>query len=154
MFIPPREPWRNGTIEHFNDTFDKRFFRQERFAGRAHLAERADAFERFHNTQHRYRAIAGKTPHETDQAAPRAPQAIDELPDGWPTAGRVEFIRFIRSDHKLRLLGRSIPVPDTSAYQYLTATLDLAITKNRDNLLVCDENGELITSARLRRPST
>jgi len=25
VFIPPREPWRNGTIEHFNDTFDKRF---------------------------------------------------------------------------------------------------------------------------------
>jgi putative transposase len=32
VFVPPREPWRNGTIEHFNDTFDKRFFRQERFA--------------------------------------------------------------------------------------------------------------------------
>ena len=32
VFIPPREPWRNGTIEHFNDTFDKRFFRHERFA--------------------------------------------------------------------------------------------------------------------------
>jgi transposase len=152
VFIPPQEPWRNGTIEHFNDTFDKRFFRQERFAGREHLAERAGAFERFHNTQHRYRATAGRTPDETPQAAPRAPRAIDELPDGWPTDGRVEFIRFIRSDHKLRLLGRSIPVPDTSAYQYLTATLDLAIDRDRDNVLVCDEHGELITSARLRRP--
>ena len=27
VFIPPREPWRNGTIERFNDTFDQRFFR-------------------------------------------------------------------------------------------------------------------------------
>ncbi len=153
VFIPPREPWRNGTIEHFNDTFDKRFFRQERFAGREHLAERASAFESFHNTQHRYRAIAGRTPQETPQTAPRAPRAIDEVPAGWPQRGRVEFIRFIRSDHKLRLLGRAIAVPDTSAYQYLTATLDLAIGPDRDNLLVCDEHGELVTSARLRRPS-
>ena len=51
VFVPPREPWRNGTIEHFNDTFDKRFFRQERFADLGQLGERAGAFERFHNAQ-------------------------------------------------------------------------------------------------------
>jgi putative transposase len=49
VFIPPREPWRNGTIEHFNDTFDKRCFRQQRFTDIQHLTERAGAFERFHN---------------------------------------------------------------------------------------------------------
>ena len=27
VFIPPREPWRKGTIERFNDTFDRRVFR-------------------------------------------------------------------------------------------------------------------------------
>ena len=26
-FIPVREPWRNGVIEHFNDVWDKSFFR-------------------------------------------------------------------------------------------------------------------------------
>src|SRR5215207_7368183 len=56
VFVPPREPWRNGTIERFNDTFDRGFFRQERFGGLAHLSERASAFERFHNAQHRYSA--------------------------------------------------------------------------------------------------
>ncbi len=50
MFIPPREPWRNGTIEHFNNTFQQRFFRQERFDGLPHLIERTMAFERFHNS--------------------------------------------------------------------------------------------------------
>ena len=69
VFIPTREPWRNGTIEHFNDTFDKRFFRQERFTGLEHLSERASAFERFHNSQHRYRATAGRTPRR-DRAPP------------------------------------------------------------------------------------
>jgi putative transposase len=153
VFIPPREPWRNGTIEHFNDTFDKRFFRHERFSGRQQLAERAGAFEAFHNRQHRYRATAGRTPNETAPIPRRDPLPIDELPAGWPTAGRIEFIRFIRSDHKLRLLGRAIPVPDGRAYQYLTATLDLALASGADNLLICDEHGELITTTRLTSPA-
>jgi putative transposase len=155
VFIPPREPWRNGTIEHFNDTFDKRFFRQERFSGLAHLAERAGAFERFHNAQHRYSATGGLAPEQTTTAPkPRAPQPLAELPAGWPERGKVEFIRFIRSDHKLRLLGRAIPMPDGSAYQYVTATLDLALPADDHNLLITSDQGELLTTARLRTPSS
>lgn len=149
VFIPPREPWRNGTIEHFNDTFDKRFFRQERFAGRD---QRAGAFERFHNAQHRYRATDGRGPDEAAPTPRRDPLPAAQIPAGWPARGRVEFIRFIRSDHKLRVLSRTIAVPDTSAYQYLTAVLDLVIPAGQDNLLVSDEHGELITAAQLRVP--
>jgi len=35
-FIPIREPWRNGVVEHFNDVWDKAFFRTSRF-DHAHL---------------------------------------------------------------------------------------------------------------------
>jgi hypothetical protein len=151
VFVPPREPWRNGTIEHFNDTFDKRFFRQERFNDREHLCERAGAFERFHNAQHRYRATAGRAPNQAVSAAQHTPRPLAEIPAGWPAHGRVEFIRFIRSDHKLRLLGRAIAMPDGTAYQYLTATLDLALV-DQHNLLISDDQGELITTARLPHP--
>jgi Integrase core domain len=88
VFIPSREPWRNGTIEHFNDTFDKRFFRQERFTGLEHLAERAGAFERFHNAQHRYSATRGRTADESDPATKRAPRAAEQIPAGWPKTAR------------------------------------------------------------------
>lgn len=150
VFIPPREPWRNGTIEHFNDTFDKRFFRAERFSGVQHLIERAGAFERFHNAQHRYSAIGGRTPQESTGQKPRRwPLPAEEIPVGWPDQGRIEFIRFIRSDLRLRILGRSIPMPDGTAYQYVTATLDLSL-HNDENLLVNDVDGQLLTRARLR----
>jgi hypothetical protein len=153
VFIPPREPWRNGTIEHFNDTFEKRFFRTERFTGIEHLAERAGAFERFHNAQHRYSATGGLAPEQiTTASKPRAPRPLTELPAGWPAQGKVEFIRFIRSDHKLRLLGRAIPMPDGSAYQYVTATLDLALPADEHNLLVANDQGELLTTAKLATP--
>jgi putative transposase len=151
VFIPPREPWRNGTIEHFNDTFDRRFFRHERFAGLDQLADRALGFERFHNAQHRYRATGRRTPDQTTRACRPAPLAAGQVPAGWPEHGRIEFIRFIRSDHKLRLLGRTIPMPDGTAYQYVTATLDLALAEDR-NLLVSDNDGQLITVARLAKP--
>ena len=154
VFIPPREPWRNGTIEHFNDTFDKRFFRTERFTGIEQLAERAGAFERFHNAQHRYSATGGLAPEQTTTATrSRSPRPLTELPAGWPERGKVEFIRFIRSDRKLRLLGRAIPMPDDSAYQYVTATLDLALPADQ-NLLVSDDQGELLTTARLPTPGS
>jgi putative transposase len=151
VFIPPREPWRNGTIEHFNDTFDRRFFRHERFDSLQQLADRALGFERFHNAQHRYRATGRRTPDQTTRACRPAPLAAGQVPAGWPAHGRIEFIRFIRSDHKLRLLGRTIPMPDGTAYQYVTATLDLALAEDR-NLLVSDNDGQLITVARLAKP--
>jgi putative transposase len=153
VFVPPREPWRNGAIEHFNDTFDKRFFRQERFTGVSQLAERADAFERFHNSRHRYRATDRRAPDETPAATTtRDPLPPHQIPAGWPAHGRIEFIRFIRSDHKLRLLGRAIPMPDGTAYQYVTAALDLALADPDHNLLICDDHGQLLTSTRLPTP--
>jgi hypothetical protein len=146
-FVPPREPWRNGTVEHFNDTFDKRFFRQERFSSLAHLQERARAFEGFHNGNHRYRATNGRTPAESAQDGERrAPRPLAELPTGWPAAGRVEFVRFIRSDRKLRLLSRAITMPDTVVYEYVTAVLDLATPPGQGNLRVLRE-GEIIATA-------
>lgn len=151
VFIPPREPWRNGTIEHFNDTFQRRFFRQERFSGLEHLIERAGAFERFHNAQHRYSATSGRTPQESTATTLRRPLPAEEIPTGWPERGRMEFIRFIRSDLRLRILGRSIPMPDGSAYQYVTATLDLSLPDD-ENLLVSDIDGQLLTKARLHTP--
>jgi putative transposase len=153
VFVPPREPWRNGTIEHFNDTFDKRFFRQQRFADVEALTERAGAFERFDNAQHRYSATRGHAPDQTQASKPRTPIALAELPAGWPAQGKIEFIRFIRSDHKLRILGRAITMPDGSAYQYVTATLDLALATDEHNVLISNDRGELLTTGRLAAPA-
>ena len=153
VFIPPGEPWRNGVFEHFNDTFDKRFFRHERFSDREQLAERALAFEGFHNANHRYRATGRRrrTRPRRRRAAPAA-TARASCPAAGRRTGRIEFIRFIRSDRKLRLLGRAIAMPEAHAYQYVTATLDLAIPAGEGNLLVTDTDGELVLRGNVPRP--
>ncbi|MGH2712933.1 MAG: helix-turn-helix domain-containing protein [Thermoleophilaceae bacterium] len=153
VFIPQGEPWRNGVCEQFNDTFDKRFFRSERFADRDRLAARALEFESFHNANHRYRATGKRTPNElTAGSERRRPAALADLPAGWPAQGRIEFIRFIRSDRKLRLLRRSIELPETQVYRYVTATLDLSIPSGEGNLLIADHGGELVSREPLPRP--
>jgi len=77
VFVPVREPWRQGVIEHFNDTFDKRFFRTERFPDIRHCARQLRHFEAFHDTHHRYAAIGRATPAEFAAKLGFAPRLVD-----------------------------------------------------------------------------
>ena len=45
IFIPPGEPWRNGIIEKFNDTFDKKFFKTQVFSDHETLVTQCSEFE-------------------------------------------------------------------------------------------------------------
>ena len=66
---------------------------------------------------HRYRATGKRTPDElTAGVERRRPTPLSQLPSGWPEQGRIEFIRFIRSDRKLRLLRRSIEMPESQVW--------------------------------------
>ena len=126
-FIPFAEPWRNGIVEHFNDTFDKKFFRTERFADLDHLAARYTEFEAFHNATHRYSALRGATPDQVESRTgftPRLPTAGIDIPTSFTgLQGRVEWIRLIRSDRQLRVLDHTLTMPETVVYEYVTATL-------------------------------
>lgn len=154
VFIPQAEPWRNGVIEHFNDTFDKRFLRSERFRSLGELQRRALAFERFHNANHRYRATSGRTPDECKPRESAAPaHALEQIPPCWPREGKVEFVRFIRSDRKLRLFHRALSLPATAVYEYVTAVLDLGVPPPEGNLLV-HRDGELLARHSLPIPAT
>ena len=72
-FIPLREPWRNGVVEHFNDVWDKSFFRTETFTGLEHLTVENATFVGFHNSEHRYSAHRGASPKEIWQGRVRGP---------------------------------------------------------------------------------
>jgi len=75
--------------------------------------------------------------------------ADSSLPEGWPGTGRVEFIRFIRSDRKLRLMRRSLQMPAEVVYGYVTAVLDLGVAPAEGNLRV-HRDGELVATAGLK----
>lgn len=127
VFIPVGEPWRNGAIEKFNDTYNKKFFRRQWFASYSSLKRQSKNFQRFHNKHHRYSCLKGKTPlqivHEngtkpsTIGANTKLPN-LDIVPDG-----NIILIRFIRSDRLLDIFGEKFKVSKSLVYSYVKAVI-------------------------------
>lgn len=141
VFIPPAEPWRNGIIEKFNDNVIKYFYNTQRFKSFEHLKERAVGFSVFHNTHHRYSSQNNRMPKQLADALTRkAPLAGEiDLNKKIPVdSGRIIFIRFIRSDRKLRLLNESFIVSAELVYSYVVAEVIInrfVLTVSRNNIL-------------------
>lgn len=127
VFIPIGEPWRNGVIEKFNDTYNKKFFRRQWFSSYAVLKRQSKYFQRFHNKHHRYSCLKGKTPLEVTQEYGFTSNQIggntkipdlDTVPDG-----NIILIRFIRSNRILDIFGEKFKVSKSLIYSYVKAVI-------------------------------
>jgi len=127
VFIPIGEPWRNGAIESFNDTYNRRFFRRQWFPSYEALKRQSRNFQRFHNRHHHYSCLKGKTPAEVLDAADYQPvkvpprtrmPRIDDIPEG-----NIILIRFIRSDRRLVVFGEKFLVSKELVYSYVKAVI-------------------------------
>jgi len=127
VFIPIAEPWRNGTVESFNDTYNHRFFRTQWFRSYRYLCAQAKNFELFHNKNHRYSYLRGKTPLQRIQEegfTPILPPPRFQLPDlDYIPEGTISLIRFIRSDRKLDIFGEDFEVAKEFVYSYVRAKI-------------------------------
>lgn len=140
-FIPLREPWRNGVVEHFNDTWDKSFFRTEVFTSLEHLRVENHEFIAFHNEHHRYSAHGGTTPNQIWEGRLRNPLAAAyQPPTRLPAQGRIEVVRYIRSNRRIDLFGKRIHVAEDQTHQYVTAIIKVRARK----VIVVTLNGEII----------
>lgn len=127
VFIPIGEPWRNGAIEKFNDTYNKKFFRRQWFPSYSMLKRQSKNFQRFHNQHHRYSCLKGKTPLEVIQNDGFKPIKIggntklpnlDSVPDG-----NIILIRFIRSNRLLDIFGEKFKISKSLIYSYVKAVI-------------------------------
>lgn len=140
-FIPLREPWRNGVVEHFNDVWDKSFFRTEVFGGLDHLRAENGAFIAFHNTHHRYAAHGGSSPSDVMASRLRNPlSASYRPPTRLPAQGRIEVVRYIRSNRRIELFGKRITVAEDQTHQYVTAIIKVRTRK----VIIVTIDGEVI----------
>jgi len=150
VFIPIKEPWRNGMIEKFNHTYDKRFLRCNTFSNFTHLSEESHRFVIFHNANHRYSSQDHKTPDEMNAIGlpPLLYRGNVHLLKKIPLeTGCVYFIRFIRSDLLLRLPMESFKVKKELLYSYVVAEVNI------DNqCLVIRQNNEIIQQFEYRTP--
>ena len=123
-FIPVREPWRNGVVERFNDVWDKSFFRTERFTDLDHLRAENASFIAFHNLQHRYAAHGGASPAEIWHTRTR--YLLEEgyrAPTRLPAKGRIEVVRYVRSNGLVDLWGRRITIEEAHRHAYVSAVI-------------------------------
>ena len=128
IFIPLGEPWRNGCIEKFQATFQHRFFRKIMFSDFQDLQKQAKIFEIFHNQNHRYSCLRGKTPNEALKSS-RLP--LREFPGhfSWDSlkerarSGNIHLIRWIRSNRTLDIFGEKFRVDKGLVYEYVRATI-------------------------------
>ena len=132
VFIPVSEPWRNGTIESFNNTYNKKFFRRQWFHSYLYLKRQSKNFQRYHNQHHRYSFLHGKTPMICVAESDYSPITIgpntklpklDHIPDG-----NVIVIRFIRSDRILNIFGEKFKVSKNLIYSYVKAIIVTGIS--------------------------
>jgi len=152
VFIPVGEPWRNGVIEKFNDTYNKKFFRRQWFPSYAFLKRQSKNFQRFHNAQHRYSCLSGKTPEEVLKQEKTEPIKLGpntKLPKmNCIPEGEISLIRFIRSNRKLGIFGETFEVSKDLVYSYVRAVI---VTKiHRLQLYL---NNELVDSWEYKLPS-
>jgi putative transposase len=114
-------------VESFNDTYHRRFFRTQWFRSYRYLCSQSKNFELFHNKNHRYSYLKGKTPFQTIQEEaflPIFPPPKLQLPDlDYIPDGTISLIRFIRSDRKLDIFGEDFEVPKELVYTYVRAKI-------------------------------
>lgn len=128
VFIPVREPWRNGVVEKFNDHWNKMFFSKVTMTDYVQLRQQSIDFESRHNNLWRYSALEGKTPMEILAEKPakiKFPTSAPGKKIAKPRKGKYHVIRFIRSNLTLDIFGEKFAMPGEAKYEYVKATIDV-----------------------------
>lgn len=130
VFIPLREPWRNGVVENLNGLLDRFLFRTQTFETEKQLHKAVQRLETTINTTHRLPALQGKTPQEFAASARlRYPPAHYD----WRTRdlqlvkGKVTFIRFVRKSGRITVTANDkFLIGKKYKWQYVMAVVDVA----------------------------
>jgi hypothetical protein len=133
VFIPLREPWRNGVVENLNGLLARFLFRMRTFQTEKQLHQAVQRMETTINTLYRLPALQGKTPQEfAANAKLRYPPNNYE----WRTRnlqllkGKVTFIRFVRKSGRITLTAKDkFLVGKKYKWQYVMANVD--VTKRK-----------------------
>ena len=133
VFIPLREPWRNGVVENLNGLLDRFLLRLQTFETDKQFQQAVQRLETAINTTHRLPALQGKTPQEfAAHAKLRYPPANY----AWRTRdlqllkGNVTFIRFVRKSGRITLTAKDkFLIGKKYKWQYVMANVDVAKKK-------------------------
>ena len=130
LFIPARQPYRNGTIENFNGLFQRFVLKSQTIENLNHLQREVRDFETAANTQHPHIPLEGKTSGEYEHVIGFVPDLLSkdftfnsrfrfkQLPEG-----KVSFICRIRKSGNITIASEKFPIDPDLAWDYVYATI-------------------------------
>jgi hypothetical protein len=126
VFLPPRRPQRQGSVENFNGWFQPLLFARH-FTRPGDLTRELRRLEVTVNTQHAHQRLGGLTPeqyrrrHQLQKLPSQFAVPLDRLP---LAAGRVTFIRQVSRQGSISLLSQKFKVGKRLRGRYVKAVLD------------------------------
>jgi hypothetical protein len=129
IFIPVREPQRNGAVEQVNGLWGSKFWKRNRFASWAQVSRAKPRFDQWYEESYRPPSIEGRTVAEARREVKRvrlSARQVATLPDDEElpiTSGRVHFIRRVNAEGEISVLNESWHVDKRLASQYIWATI-------------------------------
>jgi hypothetical protein len=127
IFLPVREPQRNGDVERIHELWDNAFWKRRQFRSVAHVIRCSPEFETWYAHSYEPPALNGQTSAQAHRKANRRPlkaQEIRQLPEDLPiTEGRIHFIRCVNAEGQISLLNETWHVSKWLANKYVWATI-------------------------------
>jgi hypothetical protein len=126
VFIPPKMPQRNGSVENFNGWFQPRLF-DRRYTRPGDLRRELARLQEAVNTQHVHPRLSGQTPvqHRRGLRLRKLPASFVVPTDRQPlAAGRVTFIRRVSPAGTVTVLSQSFRVGKRHRGLYLRLVVD------------------------------
>jgi len=130
VFVPAREPWRNGSIENFNGLFQRLVLRTHLLNDFSQVQREIKVFERVANTQHPHIPLTGHTSLEYEQSLNFHPNLLSKdftLPRSFhcipPPEAKVSFICRIRRSGRITIVSEKFDIDPALAWDYVYATI-------------------------------
>jgi putative transposase len=133
VFIPLREPWRNGVVENLNGLLARFLVRMRTFETEKQLHQAVQCLETTINTRHRLPALEGKTPQEfaANARLRYPPNNYDWRKRNLQLLkGNVTFLRFVRKSGRITLTAKDkFLIGKKYKGHYVLANVDVAKKK-------------------------
>jgi hypothetical protein len=121
VFIAPRSPWMNGSIENFNKWFDQKFWKGETFTDLEDIRTRSPHFV----CQYNDLGVWKKRNRELEEIKPiRILKDAKINPDNLPlTDGQIHFIRQVNGEGRIDVLNEVFKVGEEFISEYVWSTV-------------------------------